>query len=54
MRRIDWPVVLLAVFKVVTVLGAFALGFWIWSMRIDYCMQQSDLAWWQCFLIMGR
>ena len=35
------------------IIAMLALGLWVLSLRIDFCMQASDLAWWQCALISG-
>lgn len=43
----------LRVLQVVAVLAALALGFYVWRLRIDFCMSASDLSWWECALVMG-
>ena len=30
-----------------------ALGLWVMTLRINFCMSASDLSWWQCFFVMG-
>jgi uncharacterized membrane protein YpjA len=44
---------LATILKILLVLALLAFGLWVWSLRIEYCMQASDLSWWQCALVQG-